>query len=198
MVWRSLARTDLPGPNAVRFMLGDRRFFGLVPIGGGLTYGFGNITCPQHQDPLTGRLSRLRQRFAGFGDPVQQYLAALDHDEEVLCSAIHVLGASVWRADRVVLVGDAAHGCSPMLAQGAAMAIEDGWVLAEVLATSEDLDSALESFVQRREPRVSWVREQSVRAAESLELPAAVRDATLRERGVATLAARFAPLRSPP
>jgi 2-polyprenyl-6-methoxyphenol hydroxylase-like FAD-dependent oxidoreductase len=38
-----------------------------------------------------------------------------------------------WHRGRVVLVGDAAHCCPPTLAQGAALSLEDAWVLAQML-----------------------------------------------------------------
>jgi salicylate hydroxylase len=38
-----------------------------------------------------------------------------------------------WTKDRVALLGDACHSMLPMLAQGAVMAIEDGYVLARCL-----------------------------------------------------------------
>ena len=44
----------------------------------------------------------------------------------------HVLPAP-WNRGRVVLIGDAAHSCPPTLAQGAAQALEDAAVLAELL-----------------------------------------------------------------
>ena len=44
----------------------------------------------------------------------------------------HVLAAP-WNRGRVVLIGDAAHTCPPTLAQGAAQALEDAAVLAELL-----------------------------------------------------------------
>jgi salicylate hydroxylase len=41
-----------------------------------------------------------------------------------------------WVDGRVALLGDAAHPMLPFMAQGAAMAVEDGWVLATNLANS--------------------------------------------------------------
>ena len=41
---------------------------------------------------------------------------------------------SQWHRDQVLLLGDAAHPMLPFLAQGACMAIEDAWVLAQLLA----------------------------------------------------------------
>jgi salicylate hydroxylase len=43
-----------------------------------------------------------------------------------------------WSKGRATLLGDAAHAMLPYLAQGACMAIEDGYVLAEMIAQSTD------------------------------------------------------------
>ena len=41
------------------------------------------------------------------------------------------------------MIGDAAHCCPPTLAQGAAQALEDAAVLAELLLNADDLDQQL-------------------------------------------------------
>ena len=54
--------------------------------------------------------------------------------------------------------GDAAHSCPPTLAQGAAMALEDAEVLADLLLTREQVDQTLwETFTARRFDRASAV-----------------------------------------
>jgi 2-polyprenyl-6-methoxyphenol hydroxylase-like FAD-dependent oxidoreductase len=88
MAWRSLAPIRPPGLTKLQFLLGDDCFFGLCPVGDGQTYGFGNVTEPRFQDAVQGRLARLRERFATFGGLVLDYLAALETDEQIHCSAI--------------------------------------------------------------------------------------------------------------
>jgi len=67
-----------------------------------------------------------------------------------------------WTAGRVTLLGDAAHPTMPTLAQGANMAIEDGYVLARALSRSaDDIDAALRSYVAQRQPRTARVTLQS-------------------------------------
>ena len=46
-----------------------------------------------------------------------------------------------WVDGRVALMGDAAHPMLPFLAQGAAMAVEDAWVLADVISSGQDLST---------------------------------------------------------
>jgi 2-polyprenyl-6-methoxyphenol hydroxylase-like FAD-dependent oxidoreductase len=63
-----------------------------------------------------------------------------------------------WTRGRVTLLGDAAHPTMPTLAQGANMAIEDGYVLARNLARhADDIETALETYAAERQPRTAWV-----------------------------------------
>jgi salicylate hydroxylase len=59
-----------------------------------------------------------------------------------------------WTKGRVTLLGDSAHAMLPFLAQGAGMGIEDGCVLAELVARLPNaLDDALRRYEALRVPR---------------------------------------------
>ncbi|HUB97712.1 MAG TPA: FAD-dependent monooxygenase [Stellaceae bacterium] len=58
-----------------------------------------------------------------------------------------------WSLGRATLLGDSAHAMLPYLGQGACMAIEDGYVLARIVAASHDLGAALERYEALRLPR---------------------------------------------
>lgn len=63
---------------------------------------------------------------------------------------------------RMVLIGDAAHAMTPFGAQGAAMAIEDAFVLAECVdAPNADMGAALARFEALRKPRIERVARRS-------------------------------------
>ncbi len=63
-----------------------------------------------------------------------------------------------WSRGRVTLLGDAAHPTMPTLAQGANMAIEDGYVLARNLVRhGDDIAAALDAYTVERKPRTDWV-----------------------------------------
>lgn len=65
-----------------------------------------------------------------------------------------------WGAHRVTLLGDAAHPVLPFLAQGAALAIEDAATLAkDIIATPNDISSALRRYEANRRSRASQVQE---------------------------------------
>jgi 2-polyprenyl-6-methoxyphenol hydroxylase-like FAD-dependent oxidoreductase len=77
-----------------------------------------------------------------------------------------VLLPAPWHKGRVVLIGDAVHATTPHMASGAGMAVEDGLVLAEELAASDDVEQALTAFTARRFERARMVVENSVRIGE--------------------------------
>ncbi len=64
-----------------------------------------------------------------------------------------------WSSGRITLLGDAAHPMLPFLAQGGAMAMEDGFVLAECLRRRiEDVPSALREYESLRKDRATRVQ----------------------------------------
>jgi salicylate hydroxylase len=72
----------------------------------------------------------------------------------------------VWSTDRITLLGDAAHPMLPFLGQGAAMAIEDAYILARALSYHpEDIPVALRSYDAARVPRATQVQLASRRQA---------------------------------
>lgn len=73
-----------------------------------------------------------------------------------------VLQPKDWFNGRIVLVGDAAHATTPHLASGAGMAVESGIVLAEELARTDDVTTALRAYQDRRYDRCRDVIETSV------------------------------------
>jgi 2-polyprenyl-6-methoxyphenol hydroxylase-like FAD-dependent oxidoreductase len=64
---------------------------------------------------------------------------------------------------RVLLLGDALHGCPPSLQQGVGMALEDVACLVRLLRINHDIASILAQFKRERLPRISWVIDESIR-----------------------------------
>ena len=72
-----------------------------------------------------------------------------------------------WRAERVVLVGDAAHGMPPYMGQGANQGLEDALVIATSVAKIRDrhdwddvqaIDRAFETYEQFRRPMMTYIQ----------------------------------------
>jgi 2-polyprenyl-6-methoxyphenol hydroxylase-like FAD-dependent oxidoreductase len=104
------------------------------------------------------RLARFKELAAHFRADVAALIARQHDPARVLFVPVYEVQTPSYHRGRVVLIGDAAHGFPPLLAQGAAMAIEDAVALAESLARSRDVDQALRSYEARRRPRTETIR----------------------------------------
>jgi 2-polyprenyl-6-methoxyphenol hydroxylase-like FAD-dependent oxidoreductase len=188
--WRYVAE-GFPEIAEWTVMLGRHRAFLTVTLGTGRVYCYADVTT---SDPAAAESAEWREPFADFTDPVPRLL---EHGGDAYFSLIEEVGPSAWTAGRVVLVGDAAHASSPNMAQGAAMALEDALVLADVVAT-QPLEQALAQYQRRRSARVAWVQEQTHRRDRTRSLPAIIRNVTLRLAGKRIFNSNYRPLLEPP
>ncbi|MEU3618076.1 FAD-dependent monooxygenase [Streptomyces sp. NPDC006872] len=112
-------------------------------------------------------LALLRERGAGYGGMWGKIIAALPDDTAVDYRWVEaVLVDEPWHRGRTMVIGDAAHACPPLIAQGAAMCMEDAVLLAELVTGDEPPAQALDRFMARRLPRVRMVLENSLRLAD--------------------------------
>jgi salicylate hydroxylase len=87
---------------------------------------------------------------------------------------------------RVLFLGDAAHAMVPTLGQGATQAVEDGVLAAAVIAAG----GGVAEIAALRDPRVTFIRELSVEATDSM-LPGADVVALTRRKGEAEFLAKL-------
>jgi 2-polyprenyl-6-methoxyphenol hydroxylase-like FAD-dependent oxidoreductase len=189
--WRFVAE-GFPEIGEWTVMFGRNRLFLTVALGNGTVYCYADVKT---SDPADARGAEWRELFADFADPVPRLL---EHGGDAYFAPIEEVVPPAWTAGRVVLVGDAAHASSPNMAQGAAMALEDALVLADVLAKSHPLEQALAEYQRRRTSRVAWVQEQTHRRDRTRSLPPIVRNLTLRLAGERIFHSNYRPLREPP
>jgi len=130
----------------------------------------------------------LRRAFAGFCQDAQDVLSRVDQ--------VHVWGlhrhpvAVEWHKGFCALLGDAAHPTLPFMAQGAVMALEDAWVLADSLA-KQGLEDGPALYQARRRPRTARVIEAANKNARNYHYGNPLAKAV--GHGVLRLANRFAP-----
>lgn len=100
----------------------------------------------------------MRLAFQDFGPRVQGWLEQVE--DVYLWGLFRHPVAPVWTRDLaqggVAILGDAAHPTLPFLAQGASMALEDAWVLAERLSHAP-LPEALRQYQAARAPRCARI-----------------------------------------
>jgi salicylate hydroxylase len=97
----------------------------------------------------------LRRAFRDFSPRVRGWLEGVE--EVYLWGLFRHPVAPCWHRGRAVVLGDAAHPTLPFLAQGANMALEDAWVLAECLAGETSPETAFAAFEAARVRRCARI-----------------------------------------
>jgi salicylate hydroxylase len=112
--------------------------------------------------------AHFQKQFAEWGERAKKILAFFDADPDLWGSFQHTHQPGSVYDGRVMLIGDAAHGMPPHQGSGASQAVEDSYVLAEVLAvarrrgfSSRVIDASLQAVESVRKPRTSRVHRYS-------------------------------------
>jgi salicylate hydroxylase len=147
--------TAFMGPSAhlVCYPIKESGLFNMVAIGPG-------SGVPHDWNAAGNETQRnlLRKHFSGWNRTIS---SMLDREESPTVWPLYEVGNGRWHNGRdTVLIGDAAHAMMPFAAQGAAMAIEDGFELAGMVA-SRPIDEALDAFEKRRQPRIARLRQRA-------------------------------------
>ncbi|MDP5030948.1 MAG: FAD-dependent monooxygenase [Paraglaciecola sp.] len=164
VAWRGTVKTtDLPAnlvePNA-NLWVGPGKHFVSYYLRGGDLVNFVAVEerSKWQQESWTqeGDIATLRSLFSDWHPEVQEILAATQktfvwalHDRDPL---------TTWTDKNVTLLGDACHPMLPFLAQGAAMAIEDAYMLAGLLKKYPNSELALQTYQAARLKRTRKIQ----------------------------------------
>lgn len=107
-----------------------------------------------------GEVADVLARYDGWHPTVRGLIEAFP---ETFVWALHDRAPlPTWISGRVALLGDSCHPMLPMMAQGAAQAIEDGGALVSILsAMKDDLPAALARYETERKPRATRLQQAS-------------------------------------
>ncbi|MFN3845586.1 MAG: FAD-dependent monooxygenase [Paracoccaceae bacterium] len=163
VAWRALI-PETPGvPDVAEIHMGPGRHLVSYPLRGGTLR---NIVAVEErrrwvEEGWTMRDDTMEMQlaFAGFSPRVRGWL---DRVEDVWLWGLfrHPVAErwySVQEQGAAAILGDAAHPTLPFLAQGACMALEDAWVLAESLANFDTRPAALAAYQTARAPRCTRI-----------------------------------------
>lgn len=142
---------------------GQKAKAGIVPMTKDSAYVFIVTAEPGNSWKAEDQLHVLmRDAFNEFGGLIAELSEQISNPKEVVYRPLETLIVEKpWYRDRVILIGDSAHATVPHLAQGAAIAIEDALVLAELLQTDAPLPDILNQFMERRFERCKFIVENS-------------------------------------
>jgi salicylate hydroxylase len=114
---------------------------------------------------------QLKADYAGWHPAIQTIIDAADRDQCYRWSLHNRPPVRNWSTKRATILGDSAHATLPYLAQGAAMAIEDGAVLARALQQESDIAEGLDLYQRNRVDRTARIVEQSTQNRRLFHLP---------------------------
>lgn len=156
VAWRAIIPAHGNAEPIAKVFMGAGRHLVTYPLRGGQ---YRNIIAVEERarwveeswsmtdDPLA-----LRIAFEGFVPEVRNWLDQIERPN--LWGLFRHPLAARWHGPGVALLGDAAHPTLPFLAQGANLALEDAWVLADCLSRAEE-GEALAAYQERRFARVA-------------------------------------------
>lgn len=160
VAWRALLAPEAVEPAEATVHMGPGRHIVSYPLRGGSLI---NLVAIEERAQWAAEgwhhpddPENLRRAFSRMGHEVQALLARVG--EVYLWGLFRHPVALEWHRGRTAILGDAAHPTLPFMAQGAVMAIEDAWVLADCL-DKMGLDDGPALYQARRRSRVEKVIE---------------------------------------
>lgn len=139
---------------------------GILPIGHApgaasdemLVAFFWSLRLREFEAQRDAGLDVLKRRALDAWPEAEPIVREIARFEDLSLASYRDVGLRRWRKGRVLVIGDAAHGTSPQLGQGANLALIDAVMLAHALKEDSDTDHALARFERERRPHVDFYR----------------------------------------
>lgn len=105
-----------------------------------------------------------KERLAPFGGRIAEIrdTTEFDPDQIVYRPLEAVFVSEPWHRGRILLIGDAAHGTTPHLGQGAAQAVEDAATLGAIAEENLPVSEMFKKFMEKRFERCKFIWESSI------------------------------------
>ena len=163
-IWRVVAGRPAEMDCAEVYYNGPRYKAGYSPISAGQCYAYLlDVDGARADFGARPDWELMYERSAGYGGTWGTIRETIGPESNVSHTRIEwLLVGDPWYRGRAIVIGDAAHACPPLIAQGAAMCAEDAVVLAELVTGDWPVPAALRAFMTRRMPRVEVVVRNSM------------------------------------
>ncbi len=156
--WNGLVPADekLADKESWVIYVGDGQRASLMPVSGDRFYFFLDVPLAYGVEPQADIRAELKAHFAGWAEPVQQLIARLDPEKTNRVKIHDIDPLPAFVKGRVALLGDAGHSTAPDLGQGGCQALEDAWVLTNMLLTTNlGVPDALKRYEKARRDRTA-------------------------------------------
>lgn len=142
---------------------GAEKMLGVLPVGqvpGGEAVPhvamFWSLRLDSHEAWKQSGLEAWKAEVGTLWPDVVPLLAHISSADQLTLASYCDVVMRRWRKDRCLFIGDAAHGTSPQLGQGANLALVDAWTLAHVLPLGGEVDAALAHYERMRRGHVCY------------------------------------------
>jgi 2-polyprenyl-6-methoxyphenol hydroxylase-like FAD-dependent oxidoreductase len=165
-LWTIVPDPDKACAGALRQVYaGARVMIGLLPIGAGADGGaddaalFWSLPARHEARWRAAGLDAWVADIRRYWPEAADFAARVKSPADVAFAIYRDVRVRDWRHGKLLLLGDAAHGTSPQLGQGANLALVDGLTIAAALgAHRDDLTAAINAFVAARKNLVGWTQ----------------------------------------
>jgi salicylate hydroxylase len=163
IAWRAIGPASAASANKVTAWMAPDSHLVTYPVRNSETLNIVAITHGRlrthdwSQKADEAELARLLETTRGIAD-----LGMIDKANWTTWPLFTVAPSGPWHHKRVLLIGDAAHGIEPFAAQGAAMAIEDGFAAGRIIAAhASNPARALKTYRELRLDRILRVAKRT-------------------------------------
>ncbi len=168
-VSEQVCRFIVKRPNTIdawTLMASSKGLFLMVPISQDKVYCY-----IQNKQATTSNKEDFMKPFLEFSSPVPDLIGQMNSESTHWDEVQELEAIDSYGKGRVVLIGDAAHGMPPFMAQGASSALEDALILTKLLQEGNDLKNFASQFTNSRKARIEWTKKRNDRREKLSKLP---------------------------
>jgi 2-polyprenyl-6-methoxyphenol hydroxylase-like FAD-dependent oxidoreductase len=167
-LWTTCPDRSNAFPNELRQIYDSAKMMiGILPVGrvpgadGNHVALFWSLKRAEYEAQKTAGIGALKARILKAWPDAKPIVGEVASFDQFSLASYRDVAMPRWRKGRVLVMGDAAHGTSPQLGQGANLALIDTITLASALRQRKDVDEALALYEKIRRPHIRYYQMMS-------------------------------------
>ena len=157
--WRGVCEYELPQKysNELNEAWGKGNRFGFVPISAKKVYWFALTNAKDVENTEIN----LIDLFKDFHSDILNIISSTSKDNIFQSHIVDLKPIDKWQSKNLCIIGDAAHAITPNLGQGACQAVEDAYVIGELLNKKFSIEDTFFRYQELRKKKVDRLSKAS-------------------------------------
>ena len=151
-----IGKSTTPSRELRQFVEGTARMIGVLPTGRDIASLFFSVRVDRRDDALRAGIDAWKKEVRRVAPVTEELVDQIHAPSDLTLATYYDVSMPRWHADRVVLLGDCAHATSPQLGQGCNLALCDAAALADAIAETDDVASALDAYTHARREHLAF------------------------------------------